>query len=611
MRREFARAILAFTFHPLSRPRDATGFVCPMNFLFKTPQRIHFIVLLGYTLIAVVMTYPLAFRLNDSLIGSDTTALNDTYYAVWTFGWQARQLIVDPLNFFQGNIFYPFPNTLAFSEIVLPGALLYLPIEYATGNPVLAYNLVILLSFPLNAFAMYVCARNWLQTADHRPQTPDKAPFAIRDARYAAFIAGIIFAFCTYKMGELRHNQLLFALFIPLTLLYVAKFFRAPNSHNALLSALFFALNALSCLYYAVFLSLAVALFVGVEIVLRRLRISRQHLGYGALALGMAVLLLMPFAPTYLSLERENNFSVGRNPNLFSARPASYLATPRTQWLYGALTSEMYVLSKGQPLFPGMVTLVLAAIGLVALIRAKNRAWIFLLLLALMGFVLSFGPNLMLDRSLQTPLPFPLPYAAFARVITPLKSLNAPARFVVLTMFSLSLFAAFGLEAILKRLPRWGGVFTFGCVLLILLEYISAPTRYVEVNTPTTISPVYAFLAQQPRNQVVVELPMGEPDFAGQNRHVEYVYNSLYHRLPLINGYSTFIPPDYYALVQDVQVFPKASALKRLNEWGADWIVVHSDQFKNANELREQLAKRKILEHVQDFGEIWLYRMSR
>lgn len=134
MRREFARAILAFTFHPLSRPRDATGFVCPMNFLFKTPQRIHFIVLLGYTLIAVVMTYPLAFRLNDSLIGSDTTALNDTYYAVWTFGWQARQLIVDPLNFFRATFFIRSPTPSRFRKLFYP-ALLYLPIEYATGNP--------------------------------------------------------------------------------------------------------------------------------------------------------------------------------------------------------------------------------------------------------------------------------------------------------------------------------------------------------------------------------------------------------------------------------------------------------------------------------------------
>ena len=89
----------------------------------------------------------------SALLGTDSNALNDSYFSVWIFGWQARQLIADPLNLFQGNIFFPFPQTLAFSEIILPGALTYLPLDYATGNPVLAYNLVVIASFALNGKA--------------------------------------------------------------------------------------------------------------------------------------------------------------------------------------------------------------------------------------------------------------------------------------------------------------------------------------------------------------------------------------------------------------------------------------------------------------------------
>ncbi|HZQ05451.1 MAG TPA: hypothetical protein VFD70_02655, partial [Anaerolineae bacterium] len=213
----------------------------------------HLLALVAYAILACVMTLPLVLNLSDHLLGTDSNALNDTYFNVWIFGWQAHQLIADPLHLFQGNIFYPFPNTLAFSEIMLPGALLYLPFAYATGNPVLSYNLVILLTFPLNGFAMYLFALDWLNlTAARRPLTADHHyPSAVvrRPSAVASFLAGLIFAFCTYKMGELRHVQLLMAMFMPLTLMYVARLLRVPSFHNAFFTPLFFALNALCSLY--------------------------------------------------------------------------------------------------------------------------------------------------------------------------------------------------------------------------------------------------------------------------------------------------------------------------------------------------------------------------
>ncbi len=585
---------------------------------FARPYATHGIVLFLYTLLAIVMTFPLSFHLSDHLLGTDSNALNDTYFSVWIFGWQAHQWIADPLNLFQANIFYPFQNTLAFSEIILPGALFYLPLEYATRNPVFAYNLILLLSFPLNAFAMYSYALDWCSRIAYRvsPIANDTRyairdmPYATRDTRYAAFLAGLIFAFCTYKFGELRHIQLLMAMFMPLTLLYVAKFLRAPNFRNAFLTALFFALNALASLYYAVFLALAIALVLAVEFFTTRFRITRAHLIHGAITLAIAALLVLPFLLPFFRLERQYNFSAGRDPRLFSARPYSYIAAPTSQWLYGELTRAFYVASKGQPLFPGIAALLLGAVGLVALWRAKSRAWIFPLLLALMGFILSFGPDLVLGRTTTPALPLPLPYHFLSLLVSPLKSLNAPARFAVLMMLALALLAAYGAFWAMQRAPRWKYAIAFACAALIILEYIPAPLRLTPVAAGANISPVYQYLAQQPRGQAVVELPMGKPTFADQDKYVVYTYNSLYHLQPLVNGYSTFLPPDYYALVKQVQKFPKGSAIKRLRKWGAQWIVVHSDRYKNTAQLRKKLDRRKYLTHVQDFGAVWLYRIS-
>jgi hypothetical protein len=377
------------------------------------------------------------------------------------------------------------------------------------------------------------------------------------------------------------------------------------------LLALFFALNALSSLYYAVFLAFAAALLVVVEFVTRRFQITRAHLLFGALALAVTVVLVLPFLLPFLRLEAQYNFSGGRDPRLFSARPYSYLAAPASAWLYGGVTRPFYVASKGQPLFPGVVAPILGLLGGFALWRARSRAWIFPVALGLFSFILSFGPDLILGRTTTPALPFPLPYHFLAQLISPLQSLNAPSRFAVLTMLALALLAAYGLGWLIRRAPRLGSAIALVSIGLIAVEYLPAPLRLVRVDAGANISPAYRFLAQQPPDQPVVELPMGKPTFADQDRHVEYTYNSLYHLQPLVNGYSTFIPPDYYALVKDVQDFPTKRSLKRLREWGVVWVVVHANRLAERDKARRKLDSLAGIEHVRDHGDLWIYRIPQ
>ncbi len=568
------------------------------------------LILLAFALLTVVMTWPLAWRAGDTLSGTNSNALNDSYYGVWTFAWQAHQLLRDPLNLFQGNIFYPFRSTLAFSEIILPEALMYLPLELATGNPILAYNLVILFLFVLNGFTMYLWALDVMCAARRKTKDEGQESISVLRSRpsvhLSAFLAGLIFAFCTYKLGEIRHVQLLSAQFMPLTLMYLGRGLRTPTARHGFLTGLYFVLNALSSLYYAVFLALAMVLYALVDFARRRYRITRAHLVFGATAV-VTLALLVPFFIPFLQLEREFHFSAGRDPRLFAARPASYLASLGTNWLYGKAGSAFLGASKGQPLFPGLIVLALAVLG--TLVR---RWWtvLFAVLLALLGFVLSFGPQLMLDRS---PEPFSLirlPYYWLSVVLTPLASLNAPARFDVLVMLALALLAAFGTEWLAARFPHRENVLFAALAVLILLEYASMPIPLDGVSTGAAISPVYRYLASQPPGQPVVEVPMGKPTFADQDRYVEYTYNSIYHWQPLVNGYSTFIPPKYYALVDEMQHFPTAKTVASLKKWGAVFVVFHSNKLPTPQRYRAALASTPGIEHVQDFGKIWLYRIK-
>ncbi len=143
-----------------------------------------------------VMTNPLVLHLANAVEDKQDALLN-----TWIIAWVGHALITDPLNLFNTNIFSPYLNTLAYSETLLPQGLFALPFNLAFDNTVLGYNLVLLASFFLAAYAMYLFV------------------FDLTRNRGAGIVAGIIFAFNPYNLGNLAQVQLLSFGWMPLVLL--------------------------------------------------------------------------------------------------------------------------------------------------------------------------------------------------------------------------------------------------------------------------------------------------------------------------------------------------------------------------------------------------------
>ncbi|MEW5719631.1 MAG: hypothetical protein AB1817_13440, partial [Chloroflexota bacterium] len=99
----------------------------------------------------VVMTNPLVLHVANAVEDKQDALLN-----TWIIAWVGHALITDPLNLFNANIFYPYPNALAFSETMLPQGLFALPFNLAFDNTIFGYNLVLLASFFVAAYAMYL-----------------------------------------------------------------------------------------------------------------------------------------------------------------------------------------------------------------------------------------------------------------------------------------------------------------------------------------------------------------------------------------------------------------------------------------------------------------------
>ncbi|PWT79960.1 MAG: hypothetical protein C5B57_13005, partial [Blastocatellia bacterium] len=113
------------------------------------------LVIIGFAILTIIFTYPLAFNLGS--VGRVDNG--DGQFSVWNVAWVARTLIVDPLHVLDANIFYPRRRTLAYSESNLGAGALAIPVYWTSGNQYAAHNFVLLLSFVLSATCTYYLVR--------------------------------------------------------------------------------------------------------------------------------------------------------------------------------------------------------------------------------------------------------------------------------------------------------------------------------------------------------------------------------------------------------------------------------------------------------------------
>jgi hypothetical protein len=124
----------------------------------------------------------------------------DPRLAIWILGWNNHVVLDGAPSLFDANMFHPEPNALALTEHLFGISLFTLPVYAISRNPVLAYNIVWLLSFFLSALSIHVLV--WRLLRDHT----------------AALVAGLVYAFCFFKMQHGHaHLQIIWSFWIPLT----------------------------------------------------------------------------------------------------------------------------------------------------------------------------------------------------------------------------------------------------------------------------------------------------------------------------------------------------------------------------------------------------------
>ena len=489
--------------------------------------------LLLFGVLTVVMTWPQARLMSTHVQDSD-----DPLLSIWRIAWIAHILPINPAELMNGNIFYPEPRTLAYTDAVLMQGMAAAPIIWSGYSPTFTYNLIILASIALSGWTMFLYARHLTNRVS------------------AAVLAGIVFAFVPFRFDHLHHLELQATMFMPLALLWIDRALEKGEARDVWLAVAAVVAQVYCGIYYAVFLATALLLVIPLRWksvpVERRAGVTRA----GAIAAVAGAVIVAPYLAVYVLNRGSLGDRQSKDILLYSATIWNYFATPNENIVHGGWSG---VLGQNERrLFPGVVALAIAACGLIAIERRR----VTLLVVGAIGFVISLGLN--------TPL-----YSVLTSVLFIYNGLRAPARASILVFLALSGLVAFGWARLEPALKRWAPLATVAVAIALLAEYATVPSNwYIADPRPPE---VYQWLAKQPRS-VVLELPLTTPDRLDLVPDGTYMFRSTTHWQPLLNGYSGFFPKSFMELTEQMRTFPDETSIAYLKERQVDLVVVHGSR---------------------------------
>jgi hypothetical protein len=304
-----------------------------------------------FVALTIVLTWPIALHPASTMLplGPD----GDLF--IWTLAWDAHAFLHQPLSIFDANIYHPLRHTLAYSENLIGSAFFAAPVIWLTGNPVLAFNLVALLSCALCGVGAVVLARR-----------AGLAPGG-------AVICGLVFAFSTPRFFRTGQLHLAAVQWVPFALASLHAYLDEGRKWHLRLAAALFSLQALSSGHGAAFLLVAMAGLVVWRVFrsdavapIRRVR----DLGVtGALLLAPSVLVYLPYRAV------QHEMGLKRALENWAVTPVSFIASPtHVQSFLLSLAPGAHVMEEASAfLFPGYLPLLLAAAALVFRPRDMER----------------------------------------------------------------------------------------------------------------------------------------------------------------------------------------------------------------------------------------------
>ena len=341
----------------------------------------------------------------------------------------------------------------------------------------------------------------------------------------AAFLSALIYGFYPYRFEHYSHLELQMTHWMPLALIWLHRFSATLKVRDAVAVAVLAAAQLYSSMYYGVFFALYAGAVLGTLLVVARPP-WRRLLVPVASALLVAIALAVPLARPYLAAQAVKGDRDEGAIRVYSAGPSDYLrAHPRSATYGGRLLADRY---PERALFPGTLPLALSAVALVPPVGAIRLAYAAGLVAA---FDMSLGFNGVTYKHLyRWLLPDPRPSRPGAHEHRPG---DQPCRAGGVRRAAALAALPDSPAGEPSSSPRscWRSRVTSGrrssCTACGGSRRRSTPRSRDSRSSWRSFRPTSTFRSSPTR--------------------VPFMYFSIWHGLPMINGYSGFTPPDYEA----------------------------------------------------------------
>src|SRR5437867_2556777 len=459
--------------------------------------------------VSVVQTWPLIVHMTNSIADSPSAPLPDIYAFIWNLSW-VKQAIVDlHTNPYETDyIFFPDGEHLYIHPLAFINGVMCIPLEVATGNLILSWNVLALLLFTFSGLATYALA------------------YRITQNHLAAVFAGFIFAFAPVVMMQFNGRWHISTTWpIPLMALFTLRFLDSGRYRDAAAAGICWALllynNQEFALDAAVFLTLFFSYWAVVYFARRDAGQFRRLVLGGAIVIGVWLALGGPLLIPAAIDARSGKYNLPAQDEYYSGTIKS-LITPSPLWGPGenpALYHPKHdpVGSIENTLYLGGVPLIFATVALFTLRRTPHRVlpwW----LLFLVFVILTLGPWLYWDETHK--LSIPLPYQIYDNLPF-FGDRRSPARMLPFAMLGLAIVAAIGLDFAMSRLKRQYvllapvlGLLALG---LVGLEYWNPPVHTTRLDPPNVLEQI----RDEPGDFTVLDVPLGRRDGELFNGHLE------------------------------------------------------------------------------------------
>ncbi len=511
----------------------------------------------------LLMAWPLARNFTTLVPTSGDGA--DALTGLYILNWGIHALANQPFGYFNANNFYPHVETLAFGEHLFGVAVMMAPFQWTLAHPILTYNLTLVLSFTLAGTGAYFLARQ------------------VTGSVRAGLIAGILYGFSPFRIDHIGDLGTLALHGLPWILLIGHLYLEDRRRRLIYLGAFFALVQVLSStvsLYYLVvgsFLALIMAVY-------RQRRASSSvlwsHRLHFLTVTALLLFFLFPFLKPYLSQEVEL-FALNQETTAGMV-PIPHESAAVSQ---AGIVHSLFRTTRqpGTPLFPGFTAM--ALIGFLALRMFRGR----------------------FDDDHR-----PYFYTGLALAAL-LLAILFHLRFGGLMSLCLAVLAALGmrrLEITLSSIPR-GTWMASVLIVGVAFEMALAPVHFISPAPFPGPPPVYDWFNNTDPASVVLELPAAPTEGPMPLTFARRQYYSTYHWRRMVDGVDAWTHPLTIATRARLRSFPDNAAIAQIRALGVDYVVVHLDEYPEADRdrVRMELDGRTELTLEKEFEDTRVYRV--